>query len=170
MITGTFSDSVPTGVPLGSCRAIVIIESLFMSIENVFPVKNPPDHPSGSVPIVRSISSGTFPELCRKILEFPSRPSAIENPSSLCTSRVVISFTSNTVAFVMVVSPNVVLMVMVFLSPSLLREALWCESSPLIHHLGSTSNSTFVSSPEGGSSLKGYTCIGHELLEERART
>ena len=148
----------------------MIIESLFMSIVNVFPVKKPPDHPSGSVPIVRSISRGTFPELCRKILELPSRPSAIENPASLWTSNVVISLTSNTVAFVTTVSPNVVFTVMVFLSPfsaasGTMVRTITLESSP-----GCTTNSAFDSCPEGGSSSKRYTWMGHVFLEDRALT
>ena len=148
---------------------MVIIDSRFMSIVNVFPVKNPPDHPSGSVPIVRSIRRGTLPKLWSKIFEFPSRPSAIENPSSLWTSRVVISLTSNTVALVTIVSPNVTLTVIVFLSPFSAARGTMVRTISLDSAPGSTFNSAFVSSPEGGSSSKRYTCIGQVLLEERAR-
>ena len=152
IITGTLFDRDPEGVPLGNCSAILTTESRFMSMEKVLPVRNPPDQPSGRVPSVSSINSGTFPELCKKILAFPSLPKDIENPSSACISRVVISFTSRTVALVTILSSKVVLTVTVFLSPFTEARGTIVLIIILDSEPGSISVCIVVTSPNGGSS------------------
>ena len=152
IITGTLFDRFPGGVPLGNCRATLTTESRFISMEKVLPVRNPPDQPSGRVPSVSSISSGTFPELCKKILASPSLPKDIENPSSARMSRVVISFTSRTVALVTILSSKVVLTVTVFLSPFTEARGTIVLIIILDSELGSISVCIVVTSPNGGSS------------------
>ena len=41
----------------------VIVASWFISMEKSLPERNPPDQPSGRVPIVRLMSSSTLPVL-----------------------------------------------------------------------------------------------------------
>ena len=81
IIIGTTESNVPEAILPGISRATEIIESLFISSKKESPVRNPPFQPSGSVPMVSEIESGTFPEFCIEIWEIADLPRAKLKPS-----------------------------------------------------------------------------------------